>query len=150
MNGKWETKQLKVSIYFQEINKKYKKTSQLYAGDPDGGVLAAAGQEVVLGAGPGAELEPGHRGLVPAQHLQEGPGGASLRTWGRYIVVKINREYRHMCLHTRGPCDQVHGAAVQARGHEVAAGGDEGGRHGHRGDAVRKQQGRAHLRSVQS
>ena len=25
MNGKWETKQLKVSIYFQEINKKYRK-----------------------------------------------------------------------------------------------------------------------------
>ena len=78
MNGKWETKQSKVSIYFQEINKKYKKTSQLYAGNPDGGVLAAAGQEVVLGAG--AELEPGHRGLVPAQHLQGGPGGARLHT----------------------------------------------------------------------
>ena len=92
MNGKWETKQLKVTIYFQEINKKSKKTSQLYAGDPDGGVLAAAGQEVVLG--PGAELEPGHRGLVPAQHLQGGPGGASLYTQSRYIVVKINREYR--------------------------------------------------------
>ena len=25
MNGKWETKQLKVLIYFQEINKKYRK-----------------------------------------------------------------------------------------------------------------------------
>ena len=91
MNGKWETKQLKVSIYFQEINKKYKKTSQLYAGNPDGGVLAAAGQEVVRGAGPGAELEPGHRGLVPAQHLQGGPGGARLRTWGRYIVDNMYR-----------------------------------------------------------
>ena len=49
------------------------------------------------------------------------------------------------CLHTRGPCDQVHGAAVQARGHEVAAGGEEGGGHGSRGDAVRQQQGQAHL-----
>ena len=55
-----------------------------------------------------------------------------------------------MCLHTRGPCEQVHGAAVQARGHEVAAGGEEGGGHGSRGDAVRQQQGRAHLSSVQS
>ena len=82
-----ETKQLKVSIYFQEINKKYKKkTSQLYAGDPDGGVLAAAGQEVVRGAG--AELEPGHRGLVPAQHLQGSPGGARLRTWGKFSVLQ--------------------------------------------------------------
>ena len=118
----------------------------MYAGDPDGGVLAAAGQEVVLG--PGAELEPGHRGLVPAQHLQEGPGGARLRTWGRYIVT----ENTDMCasLHTRGPGDQVHGAAVQARGHQVAAGGEEGGGYGHRGDAVRQQEGRAHLRSVQS
>ena len=130
------------NIFSRNQQKIQKKTSQLYAGNPDGGVLAAAGQEVVLGAG--AELEPGHRGFVPAQHLQGGPGGARLRTWGRYIVVKINREHRHMCLHTRGPGDQVHGAAVQARGHEVAAGGVEGGGHGCRGDTVRQQQGRAH------
>ena len=67
---------------------------------------------------------------------------------GRYIIT----ENTDMCasLHTRGPGDQVHGAAVQARGHQVAAGGDEGGRHSHRGHAVRQQEGRAHLRSVQS
>ena len=82
------------NIFSRNQQKIQKKTSQLYAGDPDGGVLAAAGQEVVLGAGPGAELEPGHRGLVPAQHLQGGPGGARLRTWGRYIAVKINKEHR--------------------------------------------------------
>ena len=80
------------NIFSRNQQKKQKKTSQLYAGNPDGGVLAAAGQEVVLG--PGAELEPGHRGLVPGQHLQEGPGGARLRTWGRYIVDNMYREYR--------------------------------------------------------
>ena len=60
---------------------------------------------------------------------------------GRYIVT----ENTDMCLHTRGPGDQVHGAAVQARGHEVAAGGEEGGGHGSRGHTVRQQEGRAHL-----
>ena len=88
----------KFQYIFKKSTKNTEKTSQLYAGNPDGGVLAAAGQEVVRGAGPGAELEPGHRGLVPAQHLQGGPGGARLHTWGRYIVTE-NTEYRHVSTH---------------------------------------------------
>ena len=93
MNGKWETKQLKVSIYFQEINKKYKKKhhSCMLAILTEVSLLQLA-RRWCWGRGQNwsrvtvASCQP--------STCRGDQGEPASAPGDRYIVVKINREYR--------------------------------------------------------